>query len=189
MAKIRTIITLKTKSIKRAHALLAKTAGEIVPKKTRKRKKSSAKQKDNNLTFKEATQYAKRQMANPETKAEYARGITEKNNAAFRVALRDYLNAPIVHYIKAPDYTGAIGNVISIKATDDFKVIAVRVTITDAAGKELESGIAIQNPRKKHMWKYATTVANANVAGTKISVVALDKPQNRGKGEMVIDRC
>ncbi len=186
MARIRNVSILKGAASKRARAVVAKTWMDLVTAKPRKRKRSSDKQEENNQIFKEATQYAKIQMKDPVSKAEYAKRIDEKNNAAFRVALRDYLNAPVVHYIKAPEYTGAIGDTISIKATDDFKVTAVRVSITSAAGKLLERGDAIQHPRKRHMWKYATTAANPNATGTKITVIAYDKPRNEGKGEVVI---
>ena len=186
MARIRNVSILKGAASKRARAVVAKTWMDLVTAKPRKRKRSSDKQEENNQIFKEATQYAKIQMKNPEAKAAYAKGITPKKNAAFRVALSDYLNAPVVHYIKAPGYTGAIGDTISIKATDDFKVTAVHLSIISASGKLLERGDAVQQLRKRHMWKYATTVANPDAPGTKIKVIAYDRPRNEGKGEVVI---
>ncbi|HRI78445.1 MAG TPA: hypothetical protein PLR06_02825 [Cyclobacteriaceae bacterium] len=152
-----------------------------------KRRFISDKQKAMKERFREATHYAKCEMKDPESKAEYKKGITLNKNAAFRVAVSDFLNPPEVHYIKVPGYSGAIGEMIRIKATDDFKVIEVRVSIIDATGKVLERGNASPSPRKRQLWRYITTVTNENVNGTVIKVTAYDKPRNEGKGELVIE--
>jgi hypothetical protein len=151
-----------------------------------KRRKISKKQKASSERFKEASYYAKVKMADPVMKAEYKKGVTYNKSSPYRVALTDYLNAPVVHYIKASGYTGAIGELISIKATDDFRVTAVSIQIISPDGLVLETGQAEQNPRKRHMWKYRTTVANAQVAGTKIKVVAIDLPQNKTEKEIIV---
>lgn len=150
------------------------------------RRSISEKQKANSERFKQAASYAKRQMADPDLKAEYKKGVTYNKSTPYRVALTDYLNAPVVHYIKAFGYTGAVSDLISIKATDDFRVTSVNVEIINSQGIVLEKGSAEKNPRKRHLWKYRTTVVNAQVAGTKIKVVAFDMPQNRTEKEMVL---
>lgn len=150
------------------------------------RRSISEKQKANSERFKEAARYAKRQMADPDMKAEYKKGVTYNKSTPYRVALTDYLNAPVVHYIKPLGYSGTIGDLITIKATDDFRVAAVNVDILSHQGIVLEKGSAQQNPRKRHMWNYRTTVVNTQVAGTKIKVVAFDMPQNRTEKEMVL---
>ncbi len=151
-----------------------------------KRRKISKKQKESSQRFKEASYYAKAKMADPVMKAEYQKGVTHNKSSPYRVALTDYLKAPVVHYIKAFGYTGAIGDLISIKTTDDFRVTRVIVEIVGPQGSVLEKGSAEQNPKKKYMWKYRTTVANDQVAGTKIKVTAFDMPQNKAEQEMVL---
>jgi hypothetical protein len=150
------------------------------------RSKISKKQKESSERFKKAAGYAKRQMADPEMKAEYKKGVTYNKSSAYRVALTDYMNAPVMHYIKAIGYTGAIGDLITIKATDDFRVTGVNVKIVSPKGIVLEKGSAQQNPRKRHMWNYRTTVVNAQVTGTKIQVVAMDMPENRTEMETLL---
>ena len=160
----------------------------IVANMPAKRRSLSAKQKASVQRFKAAGRYADSQMANDEAKAEYSKGTRPNKNAPYRVALSDYLNAPVVHYIKAPGYSGTPGDLISIKATDDFKVMTVHVRITNSAGTVLEQGEAVQNQRRPHMWKYRTTVVNPKVKGTVIKATAYDKPKNQGKGELTVDR-
>ena len=137
--------------------------------------------------FKEATDYAKRQMANPERKALYTAAARNKRYSASVAAVKDYLNPPKVHYVKTEGYTGAIGDVITIKATDDFKVRSVEVVICNRQGVTLEKGDAVASVRKPNIWKYQATVKNEKVKGSVIRVTALDHPKNQGKAEVVID--
>jgi hypothetical protein len=136
--------------------------------------------------FLEATEYAKEQTADPATLAVYATGIRGKKRTAFAVALSDYLNAPNVSTINAGDYHGAVGDTIRIHAKDDFKVTRVKVTILNGAGQLLEQGDAIQNPKKKHIWMYSATVANATLTGSKISATAFDMPENETTLDLVL---
>jgi hypothetical protein len=159
----------------------------IMTNKPAKRKVISEKQLAGSDRFRKATNYAKKVMAIPAEKAEYTKGITPEKNCASRVAVTDYLTTPIVHYIKPKGYSGTVGDIITIKATDDFKVTEVIVQILNSGGELLEKGNAIQNPRKRHMWKYTTTLANENVHGTIINVIACDKPGNRGMAELLLN--
>ena len=100
------------------------------------------------------------------------------------MALKDSMNSPVVHYIKADDYTGKIGETITIKATDDFKAVRVAVTILDSKGKKIESGDARRMLRKPAIWKYHTTVANPKLKETVIKVRAFDLPNNESELEI-----
>jgi hypothetical protein len=84
-------------------------------------------------------------------------------------------------------HTGAIGDKIRIKATDDFQVTAVNVMITDKNGKLLEAGPAIRYARKPTMWIYTLTVANPDPVGTVIQVTALDRPKNMTEKRVTIE--
>jgi len=152
----------------------------------KKRKGSSEKQKDQQHRFKEAVTFAKRATANPQWKAMYEKGINEKENkfSANAVALSDYLNSPEIGEINVLNYTGAPGELIRIRAWDDFKVASVHVTIT-RNNVIIEKGKA--QPRgKKGLWRLMTTVRNESAPGTVITVVANDMAGNTTKKTITI---
>ena len=158
-----------------------------MPSKRPARKKQKPKEKENRERFQDAIIYARASMKDPKTKALYKTGITPNKNAANRVAIADFLNAPVVHYIRTFGYKGAIGDTIMIKATDDFMVTEVEVEIVTPDGKRLEKGQAVRNARREHMWRYTATMKNENVAGTKIKVTVIDRPENRSAAEVVLN--
>ena len=97
--------------------------------------------------FSIATAYAKNAVKDPEIKALY-QAAAKGGQRAFNVAIVDALNAPTVESIEAQRYHGGIGDRIIIKATDDFKVASVRVTVRNANGGLVEQGDAV--PKKTH---------------------------------------
>lgn len=143
----------------------------------RKRKRSSEKQKEQQDVFQLAVRYAKRACSFPEWKAMYAKGINDRKHSANAVAVSDYLNPPEIHEINVLTYTGAPGELIRIRAFDDFKVASVIVTITNAEGIVIEKGEA-QLRGKKGLWRMMTTVRNPSAPGTVFSVVAKDMAGN-----------
>ena len=136
--------------------------------------------------FSKAAAYAKAQMKDDDAKAMYQTGITAKKHNPYIVAVSDSLTKPKVNEIKTTDYEGAVGDVITIDATDDFKVTRVRVIILESDGNKLERGEAIQDPKNTHIWKYTATVANPSVEGSTISVTAFDTPDNETTLERVL---
>ncbi len=153
------------------------------------RKPISAKQEAVQFKFQEASQYAKMQTgikASQESKDLYATGITDKKHTAFVVALTDYLNSPKVHYIAAEDYAGAVGDVIAVKATDDFMVAGVKIIITDGDGNLLEKGQATPDLERVNLWTYPATAANPSLEGTLIQALAYDRPGNVASLEKTI---
>jgi len=136
--------------------------------------------------FKEAAQWAKKQIAKPDVDALYAARVTDKVKSAFLVAVTDYLTAPTVESIDASQYNGAIGDAITAKVVDDFMVTKVTVIITDPTGKILEQGQATQDPDMEFLWSYAATVANSAVAGTTVSVTGQDRARNQTVLEKVL---
>ena len=145
----------------------------------RDRKKIAPGQKEQMDRFKRAARYAKGMMARPEMKAWYAQGITTNKNAAYRVAHTDYLNPPKIHYVRARGYTGKVGDLVTVKATDDFRVTKVKVIMYASDGKVLEEGDAVNVRLKPFMWRYRTTVANPKIEGSMIKAIAFDMPENR----------
>ena len=142
------------------------------------RKSKSTKRKAANERFKEANDWAKNILRLPGMKALYAKGISDKLSNAHTVAVSDYMQAPKIHYINLKKHAGAIGDQISIKATDNFQVTTVEVKITNAKGILLEKGQATRYGRKPAMWAYLLTVANPDLPGTVIKVIARDRPGN-----------
>jgi hypothetical protein len=158
----------------------------VVAKAPKKRDQLSELQEAQVSRFTLAGQYARQQMLDPEAKAEYATGIRRNIQSAYHAAQSDYLNAPKVRYINAEEYTGASGELIVIKAIDDFKVTRVSVEIVDPNGEVLERGDAVPYFRKSDLWKYHTSMVNPSLQGTVIRATAYDKPGNKGCMEQVL---
>jgi hypothetical protein len=136
--------------------------------------------------FLRAVQYAKAQMLDAASKAEYEAATTEKLISGYAVAVADFLRAPEIDLIEVNDYAGIIGNSINILAFDNFKVVGVSVEIRSAANVIIEQGAAVQDPADPMSWTYTTTVANNNLPGTKVIVRAKDKPKNTTVKEVVL---
>src|SRR5258706_7889164 len=151
------------------------------------RKSTSVRKEETNDRFAEASHWAKVTLMEPGMKELYSKGINSKLTNARTVAVADYLNAPKIHYISLKQHTGAIGDKIRIKATDDFQVTALNVTITDKNRKQLETGAATRYKRKPTMWIYTVTVANPDTIGTVIRATAMDRPQNKVSKEVTIE--
>jgi hypothetical protein len=98
----------------------------------------------------------------------------------------DYLNAPKIHNIDALSYRGAVGDRITVKATDDFMVKAVKVTFTDKTSAVIEEGEAGPDVDKVNLWAYVASVANTSLPGTIIRAVALDRPGNSESAQVVL---
>jgi len=127
--------------------------------------------------FKTSVDYALNAMKDPAIKAAYA-AAAPRGVSAFNLALGDAAQSPVVNRIDSTKYHGAVGDTIEIDATDNFKVTGVVVTIDNAAGALIETGNAVMLENEN--WQYTATVANAALAGSKITAVASDLPANTG---------
>lgn len=146
----------------------------------RPRKYNSPKQDESADRMRAANLYATRVLKSEEAKALYAKGIKRGGRtSAHAVAVQDFLTAPVIHYISFYNYTGTPGDAITIKATDDFRVDAVEVKVIGKDGKVLEQGNAEKYGRKPFIWKYKTTVANKDFAGSTVQAKARDLPGNQ----------
>lgn len=61
-------------------------------------------------------------------------------------------------------YSGAVGDEIVIRASDDFAVARVAVALSDGEGTPLENGPAVETPANSGRWVYAATTALAGSA-------------------------
>ncbi len=149
--------------------------------------KLSVSQESMSYKLKRAADYWQNVKKFPELLQAYEKRKTTRMFSAYLVAVSDSMNPPTVHYIKAEQYRGAIGDTITIKATDDLKVTRVLVMINDANGKVIERGDATRMYHNKpQIFKYIATVTNETLKGTVITVSAFDLPGNKGTGEVVL---
>ncbi len=133
--------------------------------------------------FKDSTEYAAEALLDPETKKAY-QAKAKSYQSAHNIAVLDAFYPPEVFDVNAIGYKGLAGDVIVIQAQDDFKVMAVKVSIRNSVGELIEEGAAIEG--KKQSWNYSVTTANANISGTKITATAVDLPGNEGMMELVL---
>jgi hypothetical protein len=133
--------------------------------------------------FKTSLAYAREAMKDPVVKAAYA-AAAPRGVSPFNVAVGDAASSPVVSLIDSSSYHGAVGETLMIEATDNFKVTGVVVTIDNAAGALIETGNAVLQENRN--WLYTATVANATLAGSKITATATDLPGNSASLEITL---
>jgi hypothetical protein len=126
--------------------------------------------------FLEASYLAKRLTKHPVFGPQYL-AMAAPGQSAYTVAMADCLSAPQIKAINADDYTGAVGDIITIRAIDNFKVNEVKLRILDAIDNLIEEGAAVLDEHDLD-WVYTASVANPSLAGIKIEVTASDIPGN-----------
>ncbi len=89
---------------------------------------------------------------------------------AYNMALSDFFHAPVIHRILRKD------GCVMVHATDDILVTGVKVTVSDAQGKPLEVGDAVQV--EKDWWQYTPQTEG------RIAASAWDIPGNRARLEL-----
>lgn len=151
-----------------------KTIMAVKPKQSDKK---SEKQLARQEHFQSAVIYGKSSAANPALKAEYGSGVNEKLNSPYMVAVADFLNAPSIQEVNLKEYTGNVGDRITIRVTDDFKVAEVKVAIHNPDGTLVEEGNAVQ-ALAGFDWTYTATVKNVSLDGDRITITAYDMPGN-----------
>ncbi|MEI7663600.1 MAG: hypothetical protein WCK34_15435 [Bacteroidota bacterium] len=129
--------------------------------------------------FKEAVEYAVAMQKNPSLLAEYSEKATG-GLTPFTLAVRDYLTPPVVKRIDTSDYHGNPGEVITVKATDDFKVRQVKIQFISAEGNMFEEGIC-EYMLPECVFRYTTTFAGRAPAGMTIKAIATDTPGNKAE--------
>ena len=127
--------------------------------------------------FKAAAAYAKAVQEDAVLWPRYQAAAKTKGLRAFAFALTDFLTPPEVQMINTEGYHGAVGNVIAVRASDDFEVAGVTVEIRNAADAVLESGAAVL---ADGTWHYTATKVVAAGQAVKIVAVAKDRPGHTG---------
>ena len=159
-----------------------KTIVSAAPKPTNK--PSTEQQVQHRQKFQQAIIYGKKTLQNEATKAAY-QAVAKEGESAFNVAVADMLHAPDIDTIDLSGYHGNPGDKILVKATDDFNITQVQVSIVNADGSVLESGDA-EIGEDGITWTYSATGTNADLSGDKIVVKVSDLPGNLSQLDQVI---
>jgi hypothetical protein len=151
--------------------------GTVMANKPKKAKSSSEDQIAVRNRFSYAAYYAREQMKR-DAKALYEAAISARLNSGYAVAMSDYLTVPRIDIMDTDGYHGSVGDVIKVRAWDDFKVKSLTVVIKGPNGEELERGDAIFSTDVDPDWIYTVRTANPTLAGSSITAIAKDIPGN-----------
>jgi hypothetical protein len=133
-----------------------------------------------------ASRYAKAVLNDTDkTRATAYKNALRVRQNVYSRALEDFMTPPVVQSIEARKYKGIVGDKIVARATDDFRVVSVRMEIYSANGTLLEAGDAVMDSYGLD-WTYTATQANNLLAGTKIRAIATDVPNNEGMLEITL---
>ena len=148
---------------------LSRTVPEITPER-------SEKQKANSDRFLAAQKYAADALADPILKAAYKAACRGHQNPR-NLAIRDAMRPPVVQSINLDHYTGKPGQIVVVKATDDFRVLEVTVTLRGQTGELIEERLA-ELSSDVGEWRYTTTMEVPSGQSVSVSVMAKDIPGN-----------
>lgn len=126
--------------------------------------------------FQQAVIYGRTATTDPAVKAAYAEKASG-GKTAFNVAVADYFNAPDIQEVDVTSYNGRITSIIRIRATDDFAVKSIHVSILNGDDTLVEEGYAVLHANGVD-WIYTASALNESLTGDKIIVTASDIPLN-----------
>ena len=138
--------------------------------------------------FRTAVAYANRVGADPEARLVYEEAARRQDGVPFRLMLADAMHPPIVKAVDLSQFQGMADDPIYIQACDDFSVVSVRVTITDAEGTCLEKGDAIPVSPLGERWVYRLQGTIPSDTRACITVTAEDWARRVGEGDAVFSR-
>ena len=124
--------------------------------------------------FRQAAICGKAVLADPASRQIYETAAHNRGLPVFSVTVADFFNAPTVDAVDLSGYTGKSGEPIRIRATDDFEVVAVKVTIRTVEATTLEPGPAVAPGSPD--WVYTTKTALTLGQHVSIDVTATDRP-------------
>jgi hypothetical protein len=148
---------------------LLRTMPEITAERTEKQKANSGR-------FLAAQQYAATALADPTLKAAYKAACRGHQNPR-NLAIRDAMRPPVVESVNLDSFTGKPGELVSVKATDDFRVVEVKVSVRSSGGELIEEGMAEPGSAEGE-WSYRTKAEVAGGQSVSVMAVAKDNPGN-----------
>ena len=136
----------------------------------------SQKQDANSGRFLAAQHYALKALADPALKAAY-KALCRGHQNPRNLAIRDAMRPPVVGSINLEAYVGKPGQVVRVTATDDFRVVEVKVTIRGPQGELIEEGLA-ELKSEKGDWCYTARMEVPSGQTVSVTAVAKDNPGN-----------
>jgi hypothetical protein len=148
---------------------LSRTVPESTPERSQRQQASS-------VRFLAAQKYAAKALEDPTLKAAY-KAICRGHQNPRNLAIRDAMRPPVVESVELAGYTGKPGQIVRVNATDDFRVVEVKVTVRGPAGELIEEGLAGLSS-DDGQWSYATTTEVPSGQSVSVLAVAKDNPGN-----------
>ena len=127
--------------------------------------------------FRAAAAYARSVQLNAIQLPRYAAAAQRKGMRAFALAVADFLNPPQVMAIDTSAYHGGLGDLIKVRAVDDFEVTAVTVMVKDGENGVIQQGAAVL---VDGVWQYAANGGIALGEELVIEAIATDRPGHTG---------
>jgi len=147
-------------------------------------RKWSKAQKENRKRFRNAMAYSRKTLADPEMR-KYYRKRAKGMQTVWNVAVADYMKKPEIRKVDLSGYRGRKGDTIRINAHDNYRVAAVIVTILNAQGFEVESGVAVEM-LSQGCWIYKVMAPVPGWEKGRIVVRVTDSPGNTVKSEQAV---
>jgi hypothetical protein len=148
---------------------LSRTMPEVTAERTEKQQANSGR-------FLAAQQYAATALTDPLLKAAYKAACRGHQNPR-NLAIRDAMRPPVVESINLDGYTGKPGQIVRVKATDDFRVVEVKVSLRGPGGELIEEGLAELSSADDE-WRYTARVQVPSGQSVSVLAVAKDGPGN-----------
>jgi hypothetical protein len=187
MAKVGNNIVTARLSGKLGDLIVFRTRGNstyVTSAHRKSEKEPTAGQAAHQRQFQEAIIYGKSVITVPERKEAYKAAAVE-NQSAFNVAVADFMHAPHIDEVDISAYRGQPGDVIRIRAVDDFAVVQASVSIYNADSSLVEEGSAVLQPNGLD-WLYTSTTSNTSLEGDKIVIRVNDTPGHSDVSERIL---
>ena len=143
-------------------------------------------QKMNHRLFKAGTAYGKRAVAIPEGRRYYESKLKWGQHAE-NVAISDFMLHPEIREIDLSDYEGRAGNEIRVTVCHKYKVASVLVTILNALGLLVESGMAVEDPVESGELMYKALEKNPGLRGGRVIVKVTNLPGKEVLRTVILD--
>lgn len=125
------------------------------------------------LRFKAASAFAQSVKNSPDLLAFYGPLAKARKQRMRELVLSDAFDPPKIESIDLSTYTGQPGSVITVRATDKFGVVAVKVDLS--GGDVADYGCAVPDG---DLWRYTATKAMPAGQPVTVRVTASDRPGN-----------
>jgi hypothetical protein len=153
----------------------------IVGRKVKSSKPPTEGQLAQRAEFKEASDFAKTVKADAALLAFYEPIARQREVTVRVVAMGDYLTKPTIKPLDLSGYRGQVGDVITIKSTDDIGLANLHVKIASDQGTLIEHGPAEEIGVGSGKWLYTATTSVALGAEVSIEVAGVDHAYNPAK--------